>query len=56
MRSQGAAGLIIATVVGVASGCYIFQPLVEQSMQKMMAERDLRKTVDAPAGEPRTKA
>lgn len=56
MRSQGAVGLIVATVAGVASGYYIFQPLIEQSMQKMMSERDLRKTVDVPVEEPRTKA
>jgi len=56
MRSQGAAGLLIATVAGVASGYYIFQPLIEQSMQKMMAERDLHKTVEAPVEEPRKNA
>ena len=38
LRSRGIGGFLAATVVGVASGFYIFQPLVQQSVEKMRAE------------------
>jgi len=38
LRSRGIGGFLAATVVGVASGYYIFQPLVQQSVEKMRAE------------------
>lgn len=38
MRSRGLGGLLIATVVGVGSGYYIFQPIMQQSAEKARAE------------------
>lgn len=31
--------LLVATVVGVASGYYIFQPMIEQSMRDMQVKQ-----------------
>ena len=38
MRSRGLGGLLIATIVGVGSGYYIFQPIMQQSVEKARAE------------------
>lgn len=41
-RAQSFASLLVATLVGVGSGYYIFQPLIEKSVREVQAERAVR--------------
>lgn len=47
MRSRGLGGLLIATIVGVGSGYYIFQPIMQQSVEKARAEAAAKTTKEA---------
>lgn len=47
MRSRGLGGLLIATIVGVGSGYYIFQPIMQQSAEKARTEAAAKTAKDA---------
>lgn len=46
-RFQHFAGPLVATLVGVVSGVYIFNPLIQSSMQSMQDTQKTKKTLEA---------
>ena len=46
-RFQSLGGPLIAELVGVVSGVYIFKPLIESSMVSMQDDLKLKKTLEA---------
>lgn len=46
-RFQSFGAPLIAALVGVASGVYIFKPLIESSMTSMQDDLKLKKTLEA---------
>lgn len=46
-RFQGLGAPLIAVAVGVASGVYIFKPLIENSMDNMKVEMEKKKALES---------